>query len=127
MKTECVGDYVKLKGKAYPCTVSLAMDLIGGKWKSVILYHLKDAEKRYSELRREVPDVTEMTLSLQLKQLEKDGLVSRKVNGKKPPVKVVYSLTDFGKTFIPVLEAITNWGNKIVSERGEFVTKPLSI
>jgi DNA-binding HxlR family transcriptional regulator len=98
------------------------MDLIGGKWKAVILYHLKDAEKRYSELRKEVPNITEMTLSLQLKQLEKDGLVLRKVYGKKPPIKVVYSLTDFGKTFIPVLETITNWGNQIVSEKGEFVS-----
>ena len=69
-----------------------------------------------------MPAVTEMTLSLQLKQLEKDGLVSRKVNGKKPPIKVVYSLTDFGKSFIPVLESITQWGNQIVSEKGEFVT-----
>lgn len=98
------------------------MDLIGGKWKAVILYHLKDAEKRYSELRKEVPNVTEMTLSLQLKQLEKDGLVLRKVYGKKPPIKVIYSLTDFGKTFIPVLEIITSWGNQIVLEKGEFVS-----
>lgn len=121
MKTECIADYVKLNEKVYPCTVSLAMSLIGGKWKAVILYHLKDTEKRYNELRKEVPDITEMTLSLQLKQLEKDGLVSRKVYGKKPPIKVIYSLTDFGKTFIPVLSAITIWGNQIVSEKGEFV------
>jgi len=125
MKTECIGDYVKLKGKAYPCTVSLAMDLIGGKWKAVILYHLKDTEKRYSELRKEIPHITEMTLSLQLKQLETDGLVSRKVYGKKPPIKVIYSLTDFGRTFIPVLSAITSWGNQIVSEKGEFVSSSL--
>jgi DNA-binding HxlR family transcriptional regulator len=125
MKTECIGDYVKLKGKAYPCTVSLAMDLIGGKWKAVILYHLKDAPKRYSELRKEVPVITEMTLSLQLKQLEKDGLVSRKVYGNKPPIKVVYSLTHFGKTFMPVLDTITTWGNQIVSEKGEFVKNSL--
>ncbi|RQO65159.1 transcriptional regulator [Pedobacter sp. KBW06] len=117
MKTECISDYVTLNGKVYPCTISLAMDLIGGKWKAVILYHLKDAEKRYNELRKEVPTITEMTLSLQLKQLEKDGLVLRKVYGKKPPIKVIYSLTDFGKTFTPVLETITNWGNQIVSEQ----------
>ncbi|WP_255607588.1 winged helix-turn-helix transcriptional regulator [Pedobacter polysacchareus] len=120
MKTECIGDYVKLKGRAYPCTISLAMDLIGGKWKAVILYHLKDAEKRYSELRKEIPNITEMTLSLQLKQLEKDGLVLRKAYGQKPPIKVVYSLTDFGKTFIPVLKTITDWGNQVVTEKGEF-------
>ncbi len=121
MKTECIGDFVKLKGKTYPCTVSLTMDLVGGKWKAVILYHLKDQPKRYSELHKEMPSVTEMTLSLQLKQLEKDGLISRKVYGKKPPIKVVYSLTDFGKSFIPILEAITEWGNQVVSEKGEFV------
>lgn len=62
-----------------------------------------------------------MTLSIQLKQLEKDGLVSRKVYGRKPPVKVIYSLTELGKSFIPVLEAITNWGNQVVTEKGEFV------
>ena len=121
MKTECIGDYVKLNGVKYPCPVSLTMDLVGGKWKAVILYHLKDEEKRYNELRKEMPLATEMTLSLQLKQLEKDGLVARKVYGKKPPIKVVYSLTHLGKTFIPVLEAITTWGNDVVKERGEFV------
>lgn len=125
MKAECIGDFVKLKGKIYPCTVSLTMDLIGGKWKAVILYHLKDEAKRYSELRKEMPSVTEMTLSLQLKQLEKDGLISRKVHGRKPPIKVVYSLTDFGKSFVPVLEAITEWGNQVVSEKGEFVSVSL--
>ncbi|PKK36732.1 transcriptional regulator [Siphonobacter sp. SORGH_AS_0500] len=123
MKTECIGDYVKLNEKTYPCTVSLTMDLVGGKWKAVILYHLRNEPKRYSELRKEMPSVTEMTLSLQLKQLEKDGLLSRQVYGQKPPVKVVYSLTDFGKSFTPVLEAITEWGNKVVSEKGEFLSK----
>lgn len=121
MKKECTGNYVKVKGKAYPCTVSLAMDLVGGKWKSVILYHLKDGEKRYSVLKKELFSITEMTLSLQLKQLEKDGLISRKVFGEKPPIRVEYALTDFGKTFIPVLEAITQWGNQIVDKSGEFV------
>lgn len=121
MKAECVGEYVKLKGKTYPCTVSLTMDFLGGKWKAVILYHLMDQPKRYNELRKEMPAITEMTLSLQLKQLGKDGLIRRKVYGKKPPVKVVYSLTDLGKSLIPVLNAITQWGNEVVSNNGEFV------
>nr|WP_319570138.1 helix-turn-helix domain-containing protein [uncultured Draconibacterium sp.] len=121
MKDECKGDFVKFKGKIYPCSVSLTMDLVGGKWKAVILYYLTDEKKRFGELRREISAITEMTLSLQLKQLEKDGLVSRKVYGEKPPIKVVYSLTDFGKSFIPVLESITKWGNQVVNEKGEFV------
>jgi DNA-binding HxlR family transcriptional regulator len=123
MKKECLGKYVKIEDRIYPCSVSLAMDLVGGKWKTVILYHLKDNEKRFSELRKELFSVTEMTLSLQLKQLEKDGLISRKVYGKKPPIKVIYKLTDFGSTFIPVLDAITSWGNKIVDRKGEFVDR----
>ncbi|GEC80123.1 winged helix-turn-helix transcriptional regulator [Flavobacterium aquatile] len=121
MKKECVGNYVKLNGKSYPCSVSLTMDLVGGKWKAVILYHLKNEQKRYSELRKEIPSATEMTLSLQLKQLEKDGLISRKVYGEKPPIKVIYSLTDFGKSFVPILEAITKWGNQVILEKGEFI------
>lgn len=107
---------VELNGKIYPCTVSLAMDLIGGKWKTVILFHLKDGERRYTELRKEMSTMTEMTLSLQLKQLERDGLISRMVFGDKPPVKVVYQLTDFGKTFIPTLESINAWGHSIVQQ-----------
>lgn len=121
VKTECIADHVKLNDRIYSCTVSLAMDLIGGKWKTVILYHLKSAPKRYSELLKEMQTVTEMTLSLQLKQLEKDGLIARKVYGKKPPVKVVYSLTDFGLTLIPTLEAILVWGNQVAEKRGTFV------
>ncbi|MFP9114740.1 winged helix-turn-helix transcriptional regulator [Flavobacterium sp. RHBU_3] len=108
---------IELNGKIYPCTVSLAMDLVGGKWKTVILYHLKDSEKRYNELKKEITNITEMTLSLQLKQLEGDGLISRNVYGNKPPIKVIYRLTEFGKTFIPALEAINNWGHQIVEEK----------
>lgn len=114
---------VKFQNKTYPCAVSLTMDLVGGRWKTVILHHLKNGDRRYSELRKEMQTVTEMTLSLQLKQLEKDGLVSRKVYGEKPPIKVIYNLTDFGRSFIPVLEAISKWGNEIVEEKGEFLEK----
>jgi len=121
MKTECTSEYVELNGQVYPCTVSLTMGLVGGKWKAVILYHLIAGAKRYSELLRQMPAITEMTLSLQLKQLEKDGLLIRNVFGNKPPIKVVYRLSDFGISFIPVLQAITDWGNQVVTQRGSFV------
>src|SRR5690349_12538696 len=113
MGIECKSDLIKVNNKLYPCTVSVAMDLVGGKWKAVILYHLKDEHKRYNELRKEMPGVTERTLSLLLKQLEEDELISRHVYGKKPPLKVVYNLTDFGRSFMPVLDAIVGWGNEI--------------
>ncbi|QJD96652.1 helix-turn-helix transcriptional regulator [Mucilaginibacter robiniae] len=114
-------NYLKWNDKIYPCGVSLAMDLLGGKWKAVILYFLKDGEKRYNELRKEITTITEMTLSLQLRQMEQDGLISRMVHGDKPPVKVVYQLTDLGKTTIPVLLAVNNWGKQLVKEKGEIL------
>ncbi|WP_029270493.1 helix-turn-helix domain-containing protein [Flavobacterium sp. KJJ] len=123
MKTECQMDLIKLQGKIYPCTVSLVMDLMGGKWKAVILYHLKDNSKRYNQLRKEMPAVTERTLSLQLRQLEEDGLIFRKVEGEKPPIKVTYGLTEFGKSFRKVLDSITELGNSITLNKGEFINK----
>jgi DNA-binding HxlR family transcriptional regulator len=100
----------KFKGKDYPCCASLTMGIIGGKWKTVIIFHLIEGTLRYNELRKEMPTVTERTLSLQLKTLEEDGIVKRKVYTSKPPLKVEYSLTDFGKTLIPVIKSIANWG-----------------
>ncbi len=109
------------KGKDYPCCASLTMGIIGGKWKTVILYHLMDRTLRYSELRKEMPKVTERTLSLQLKTLEEDGIVKRKVYTSKPPLKVEYSLTDLGKTLIPVIQSIANWGVSVVKDKGDVV------
>lgn len=105
--------------KQYPCGTSLAMKYIGGKWKAVILIHLIE-KKRYSELRKEIPNITERTLSLQLKELEADGLVVRTVYTSKPPLKVDYELTETGKTLIPVLKSISEWGHKM-AETNELI------
>ncbi len=104
----------KFKGKEYPCCASLTMGIIGGKWKTVILYHLKQETLRYNELRKIMPTVTERTLSLQLKTLEEDGIVKRKVYTSKPPLKVEYSLTEFGKTLVPLIQSIANWGDFVI-------------
>lgn len=104
----------KIKGKKYPCSMSITMGLIGGKWKTVILFYLIKNPLRYSELRNKMPMVTERTLSLQLKTLETDGIIERKVYSNKPPLKVEYSLTDFGKTLIPLLQDIANWGDFVI-------------
>ena len=106
----------KINGKEYPCCTSVTMGIIGGKWKSVILFHLIETTLRYNELRHKIPNVTERTLSLQLKDLEKDGIIKRKVYTTKPPLKVEYSLTDFGKTLIPLLKSISNWGELVVDK-----------
>ncbi|MEM9990653.1 MAG: helix-turn-helix domain-containing protein [Bacteroidota bacterium] len=107
----------EFNGKTYPCCTSLTMGIIGGKWKTVILYHLMEGTLRYSELRKLVPTVTERTLSLQLKKMEADGLIHRRVHTKKPPLKVEYVLTDFGKTLVPLIEAIASWGNFVVEQQ----------
>ena len=102
------------KGKEYPCCTSLTMGIIGGKWKTVILFYLINETLRYNELRKKMPSVTERTLSLQLKTLEEDGIIKRKVYTSKPPLKVEYSLTEFGKTLIPLIHSIADWGNLVV-------------
>ena len=104
----------RIKGKDYPCCTSVTMGIIGGKWKTVILFHLIDGPLRYNELRKTIDVVTERTLSLQLKSLEEDGVIERKVYTTKPPLKVEYSLSDFGKTLIPLLQSIANWGESVV-------------
>ncbi|WP_235946526.1 winged helix-turn-helix transcriptional regulator [Flavobacterium silvaticum] len=106
-----------LNGKLYPCSTSITMDFIGGKYKTVILFHLRKATLRYNELRRMMPGVTERTLSIQLKQLEEDGLISRTVYTSKPPLKVEYALTDFGQTLVPLLESIAKWGRDVAGEK----------
>ncbi|MEM8999499.1 MAG: helix-turn-helix domain-containing protein [Bacteroidota bacterium] len=108
-----------IKGKTYPCCTSVTMGIIGGKWKSVILFYLIDGPLRYSELKKCINGVTERTLSLQLKALEEDGVVKRKVFATKPPLKVEYALTDFGKTLIPLLQSIANWGDFVVAHYAE--------
>ena len=106
----------KFNGREYPCCASLTMGIIGGKWKTVILYHLIEKTLRYNELRKEIPSVTERTLSLQLKTLEEDGIVKRKVYTSKPPLKVEYSLTDLGKTLIPLIKSIADWGDSVIEK-----------
>jgi len=110
----------KINGKNYPCCTSVTMGIIGGKWKTVILYHLMDSgELRYNELRKKMHKVTERTLSLQLQQLQVDGVINRKVYTAKPPLKVAYSLTEFGETLIPVLQSIADWGDYAVAQYAE--------
>ncbi len=93
------------------CTVEATLNLIGGKWKGVILYRLLTEQVlRFNELRRLLPDVTQRMLTNQLRKLESDGLIARKVYPEVPP-KVEYSLTDYGKTLAPIIQALKAWGD----------------
>lgn len=104
------------KGIEYPCCASLALGIIDRKSKTVILFHLIGRTMRYNELRKEMPTVQERTFSLQLKNLEEDGVINRKGYTSKPPLKVEYSLTDFGKTLIPTIKSIANLGVSFVED-----------
>jgi len=95
--------------KIYHCPVEAALDVIGGKWKPLILWALRDNVLRFGELRKELPGVNTKMLTKQLRELEEDGVVTRKVYPEVPP-RVEYRITDFGKTLIPILEALCNWG-----------------
>ncbi|SFK92258.1 transcriptional regulator, HxlR family [Pseudovibrio ascidiaceicola] len=91
------------------CPVEAALELIGGKWKGVILYHLMEGTQRFGELKKQVGTVTQRMLTKQLRELEIDGLVSRKVFAVVPP-HVEYSLTPKGETLRPIITALRDWG-----------------
>jgi len=91
------------------CPVTYAINKIGGHWKPIILYQLMSGPKRYSELKRAIPAITEKMLIQHLKQLQEDNLVIRKAENVVPPV-VTYYLSDSGKDLTPVLNAMAEWG-----------------
>ncbi|AEV37052.1 transcriptional regulator, HxlR family [Pseudovibrio sp. FO-BEG1] len=91
------------------CPVEAALELIGGKWKGVILFHLMEGTQRFGELKKQVGTVTQRMLTKQLRELETDGLVSRKVFAVVPP-HVEYSLTPKGETLRPIIMALRDWG-----------------
>ena len=84
------------------------VEVIGGKWKGVILYHLLDGTKRFNELKRLKPNITQRMLTLQLRELEADGIIHREVYREVPP-KVEYSLTELGESLRPVILLMMEW------------------
>lgn len=99
---------IEWKDKKYHCPVEVSLDMLSGKWKCLMLWHLHDGTKRYMELERIVPGVSQKMLTQQLKELEKDGLVIRTVYPEVPP-RVEYTLTDLGHSTFPILELMHSW------------------
>lgn len=105
----------KLPASQYNCPLEATIDVIGGKWKGIILYQLKDKPVRFNELRRLTPNVTQRMLTKQLRELEANKIIHREIYKEIPP-KVEYSITEFGKTLLPVLDALFVWGEMYIGQ-----------
>jgi len=101
----------------YNWGIEAALDIVGGKWKPLIIYELKDGTLRFSQIQDRVrPHITQRMLTKQLRQLEEDGLISRHVYPQVPP-KVEYTLTEKGSSIIPILDLLCEWGERNLSDR----------
>jgi len=101
----------------YDWPIDATLDVIGGKWKPLIIYALNDETLRFSQLLDKLqPRITQRMLTKQLRQLEGDGLITRKVYTQVPP-KVEYSLTELGKSLMPILDQLCEWGSEHMGER----------
>ena len=99
----------------YKCTVAVTLEIIGGKWKSLILWHLRLKTLRFSQLQRRLGKITQKMQTQQLRELERDGLIHREVYAEVPP-RVEYSLTELGLSVVPILEQMCAWG-KVYQEK----------
>lgn len=111
---------IDLKGKRYFCPVEVTMDIIGGKWTAPILWYLIDNTLRYGELKKLLVTISERVLIKELKSLQDWGLIERKSYPEVPP-KVEYTLSEYGKTLIPLIKLISQWGGNHSRKNGVLV------
>lgn len=103
------------------CPVTYCLSVIGGKWKPVILFCIAHGVDRFGAMQRAVPGITKQMLTKQLRELEGDGLITRTVFAEVPP-RVDYALTKVGKSVLPVIETMADWGNANMKERNVAAT-----
>ncbi len=94
-----------------PCPVTTTLSVIGGKWKPIILYAIKEETKRFSQIKKLIPVISQKMLTQQLRELEEDGVIHREVYPVVPP-KVEYTLTGYGRTLMPIMDAMAAWGQR---------------
>lgn len=114
------------RDKIFNCPLNATLSVIGGKYKLVTIYHLIEKPRRFSELQRLIPQVSHKVLIQQLRELERDGVIHREVY-PVVPLKTEYSLTEFGRTLIPILEAICDWGREYMSDYIRYMKGELEI
>lgn len=111
-----------INDKDYKCSVAVTLDIFNDRWKLAIIWHLLDSNKRFKDLHEEISEITQKTLTVKLKELEKKNIINREVFAEVPP-KVVYSLTNAGKNLKPVLQEMYKWGINYVQEFGEITNE----
>ena len=116
---------IQFRNNVYQCSMELTLALIGGKWKSLILWKLGHNTLRFSELKKSMPQVTQKMLTQQLRELEEDGFVFRHVFTQVPP-RVEYSLTSSGKSILPILNSMCEWGLQYITSIKSENTNSLS-
>jgi len=104
-----------MEKKKYNISVEATLEVIGGKWKCVILCHLTHGKKRTSELKRLMPNITQKMLTQQLRELEDDGIINRIIYQQSPP-KVEYELSEYGESLQSILDALCNWGERHITK-----------
>ncbi len=112
MDNQCNREKYFFAGEEYYCSLALAMDIIGGKWKSMAIYHLKDGAMRSNELQRTLRGITNRMFTLTVRELEHSGLVERIVYPVVPPM-VEYKLTPRGVSVLPIILQLANWGIEV--------------
>ncbi len=108
----------QINEKEFKCPISVTLDIFNDRWKLSIIWHLLDSEKRFKDLHAQIDDITQKTLTVKLKELEKKNIIHREVFAQVPP-KVVYSLTPAGRRLTPVLNEMFDWGVGYVEEFGK--------
>ncbi len=107
-----------VNNKEYSCSVAVTLDIFNDRWKLSIIWHLLEKDKRFKDLHESIPEITQKTLTVKLKELEEKNIINREVFPEVPP-KVVYSLTSAGKKLRPVLKEMYEWGISYAQEHGK--------
>lgn len=104
------GNGIRRLNQVAGCPLTAALAAIGGKWKLIILYYIAESPRHFAAIRQQIPGISQKVLTQQLRELVSDGMVDRKPTGEMP-APVVYSLTEYGKSVMPIVESVRLWGH----------------
>lgn len=114
------GDTMAEFKEEYSCSLQLAIDILGGKWKMRIIWYLLEGTQRFSDFSRRIPDITQKTLTQQLRELEEKDILTRKIYAEMPP-RVEYNITPYGRELADILMGLSSWAHKYADEKGIYV------